>query len=98
MPISRALRHQLRSRVRNNPRASCCVIVLAPRTTLFSRAFVRAARLPQQVHAVMPHESAVLGGDDRGGDGRRHPVERHPDLVAPRLRLERRDLTPSMSR
>ena len=47
----------------------------------------------EQVHAVMTHEPAVLGGDDRGGDSRRDALEGHPDLDAPRLALERRDLS-----
>jgi hypothetical protein len=46
----------------------------------------------QQIHAVMTHEPAVLGGDDRGGNGRRHVLERNPDLDASRLGLERRKL------
>src|SRR5207245_11178963 len=47
----------------------------------------------EQVHAVMTHEPAVLGGDDRGGDSRRDALEGPPDLDAPRLALERRDLS-----
>src|SRR6266545_2831172 len=44
MAISRSFRDQVRSRLKKRPRASCCVMVLAPRTTEVSRALVRAAR------------------------------------------------------
>ena len=89
MPISRAFRHQVRSRLRKRLRASCWVMVLAPRTTspsraLLTRAWTTASR-STPMWRMNRRSSAAITADTTVGGMRcqRHP----PGAARPRVAL-----------
>ena len=95
MAISRAFRHHVRSRLRNSPRASCCVMVLAPRTTGgFAGVGQRGPAHREKIHSHVTHEPTVLGRHDGRDDRRWDLVQGHPDLDAAVLAERGRDLLP----
>ena len=73
---SRTFRAQVRSRLRKSPRASCWVMVLAPRTTSpRARVGDGGPGDGEEVHAEVKHEAAILGRDHGARNDRWDPIE-----------------------